>query len=297
MKTKSIYTFLAVLIFASIACGANPPTTTVQTHPTLTGLQAEQTRVAIVDTQQETFFTPDTWSIAPQSCVQSMTMIISENKLASSGTIIAEEKYANPNLQTVWVYYLLVSDHGTEGTNQIIYTLIPGTNTQTYVDYQTGYLHYQPVTNSSGTKKIDVGVLSLISLSKIDRPNTSPHGIDKIKSGEYIVPDNTDYYAFGYPSNTFTAQFSISRVEDVEKNTEPYNISFLPTNTTIYPGSSGGAICDSHGNVVAVTTSFFGSRPTAYNAVPLPQNITTQINSAVENSHNILTTNGITMSP
>jgi len=303
LKNKFAIFALAALILASLACNSTEPQTvptqTVphQTTPTLTDPQAQETRTSTIDTQQEAFLTPETWLASPQTCSQSMTMLISEESSASSATIVLEEKWVDPQGNTVWVYYLLGSDHGISKQITATYTLIPGKSTKIYDDYQAAFLNYSKLNTSSGLKDIDAGILSLFSLTRIDRAGTVPLGLDKIKTGEDIPDGSSPYFAFSYPGQTITAQFSISTHVHTYKSKEPYEMTFSPSNTTTNRGSSGGPICDSSGNVIAIISSNPGYHPTNYYAVPLPQNISTQIMSAIEASHKILQTNNITKAP
>jgi len=263
---------------------------------TLTDPQAEQTRVAVIDIQQEAFFTPDTWSLAPQSCAQSMTMIIPKDGHSSSGTILLEEKWTDPQGKDIWVYYLLVSNHAVSEKISPTYTLLPGDSTSLYKDYNTAYLNYYPIVATSGQIGIDSGILSVFSLARIDRENTKPLGIDKIKTGENLPLGNTNYFVFSYPGSTITAQFSIAIVKSSHPS-EPYTLKLASTNTTTSPGSSGGAVCNQNGEVIAVVTGHIGNEAIEFIADPIPQNISYQIEMAIQNSRSILLTNNITQSP
>ncbi len=292
---KSLILFLSLLL-SSLACQTTNPAQQ-PTSATLTAPQAESTRVALVDKEQETFYTPDTWVSAPQSCAQSMVLVISIDQHSSSGTILVEERWIDQQGSTVWVYYLLVSNHGVGESISPTYTLIPGTNISPYQDYQTAYLNYAIINSTSGSVNIDAGILSIFSLTKIDRTGTEPLGLDKIKTGENVTEGSSPYFTFGYPAQTITAQFSVSSIQKIHKEFEPQIIVLNPVNTTTNAGSSGGATCDNQGNVIGITTGSNGGQPTVFNIVPLPQNITTQVNTAIEISHSILTTNNLTKAP
>ena len=153
-----------------------------------------------------------------------------------------------------------------------------------------------PIVATSGQIGIDSGILSVFSLARIDRENTKPLGIDKIKTGENLPLGNTNYFVFSYPGSTITAQFSIAIVKSSHPS-EPYTLKLASTNTTTSPGSSGGAVCNQNGEVIAVVTGHIGNEAIEFIADPIPQNISYQIEMAIQNSRSILLTNNITQSP
>lgn len=289
---KNVILAISLVILANLACGASSQTSPV----VLTDPQAAQTRTVVVDTNQESFFAPETWQEAPASCVNSMTLVLPKEDYSSSGTIITEEKWLDSEGNIVWVYYLMVSKHAVGDKLKNEYILIPGTNLEKYQDYTAGFVNYKNITSPDDTA-IDVGILSTLSLKRITRDDFKPLGVDKIKTGEDLTVNNNYYFTFGYPASTITAQFSKSKIIEVVNQAQPHIIIMDPENTTTEYGSSGGATCDQSGNLVAILYGHEGEEPTQYLVIPLPTNIQEQVSIAFQETKNILMSSGLHQEP
>ncbi len=295
MPKKALFGII-ILIAMSFACGGSPNSNTVVVvnqvaTPTLTDLQAVETRTSLISQNQTSFLTPETWQPAPSSCLQSMTAIA--GKYSSSGTIITEETWIKIGSPDIWVYHILISNHATEGETFQEYTLIPGTG-ENRQEFKVAHLNYRGFKSSDNKTFIDIGILSVYSLTKVSTINFYPLGLDKIKSGENLTPSEDLYYTFGYISGN--AQFTVSKIwHDFnlpETNYSRLDLRPLDGQTTTNLGTSGGATCDNQGSLVGITAGHHGSFSTEYHISPIPANGIDQTMVGIQQAEVVLKNSG-----
>ncbi len=307
MRNKHlIYAFILLIIFI-LACNTVEQTPTPQTTSiqTLTNDQSKLTRVARISESAPTFTNTGIWDAVPQSCYQSMTKISVNDvsgraSLTSSATIIQEES-KRVNDYEIWVYHLLIANHGRvsaadNSTLEGVVTLYPGYYQQE--DLKFSQLNYHQTISDAGTPQ-DAGILSLFGLSKINTPNFKPLEINNIIPG-IDIPKDVAYYSYDYPIVLTTPHFTISTIDNsgTAKNGRQV-IIFKNINISSYvdTGSSGAAICNPQGQLVGIFTLNNPSNPDMFTADANPSNIQDQITNAINIANEKLIALGFTPQP
>lgn len=239
---------------------------------------------------QEMFSNPKYWDIAPKSCSKSMLIVESpyyENGVLTnawaggSGSLVYSQRY-HKGQTVVTVYTILTAEHVTgkfaPGTTDVYIT--PANHNYIYTYHR---LQSRSITADDGSD-IDMSLISVYmegESSDVQDQRFEALGLENVYPGNGFEPVNDGaYFSFGYPLEiTREPHFTLGKATEY-LDQHRVNILVDENFSDITHGDSGGAICNSDGELVGVVKSInSGSVGVAseYIATYNPVNIKDQI--------------------
>ncbi len=297
MKNKFAVLAVALLFLAIIACGGTSPEPSFSQVPaTLNSTETIATRETRITEGSEYFQTPDNWKTVPKTCYLNMVDLAFKNDHIGeigSGSLISETKMVGSDGTTIYLYQVYSAQH------ILIYsdgTLLNKTDDLYHNKnkYVMAFLQSSQILDSV-QNPVDIAVVSLISLNKIT--DFSESSVSNIVSGQYLQVGPEFFFSYSFPDPMYEAQYTISTVSDVgmENQHKTVNMRQMTPDSAVNSGSSGGAICNQNGQLVAVTKGAYGNSSDIFTIELNPENIQEQINSAINNSIQTMVSNGYSL--
>lgn len=246
---------------------------------------------------------PEAWVGVPETCAKSMVKVAiygpGNESNGGSGSLISSQHLVDEYRNPFMLHTILVSDHVMRGQNGDLIVdggrvvLYPGS----YNDdqkYAFNVIGYQQVVGDDGTM-LDEGILTVYgqgSWGDMSSEGAVPLGVNNVRGFDAVNLSGT-LWSFDYPGilGSNIPQFTVSTTTgtftdshgDVTQLVEP-----LPNSSTVWPQSSGGAMCSLNGEHRGVVKNIPPMEATTFGIEENPMSIQSQIISAMYDAQNEL---------